>query len=377
MTIHLNQGHFAAILLALGLIFWMLSGELKDEEEFSNPRPLVIDSGLKRVQVERMQGQPIQREITVSAHTAANRRVNIKAEVSSTVEKILKPQGAFVKKDEIIIELETREGPVRMKQAKANLKQRQIEAASVKKLQAKGLANESQVALAETQLANAEAELIRAHLLVESSLIRAPFDGVIDQRSVEVGDFVREGSDLVTVMDFSPYLIKGQVAELEASNITIGDRAFAELVNGDRVEGKVRFIAAEADPKTRTYLIEVEIANPSGSMTSGLTAKLFIPQPVTHSYLVSPALLILSDDGKLGLKGIDDGHNVVFRPINLLKADVEGIWVYGLGESAEIITVGQGFVKYGEQVEPVYLTEDRQEEAQPESTPNNTALNAG
>jgi multidrug efflux system membrane fusion protein len=122
----------------------------------------------------------------------------------------------------------------------------------------------------------------------------------------------------------------------------------------------------------------MEVDNPSGNMTSGLTAKLHIPQPETHAYFVSPALLILSDDGRLGLKGINTQHEVIFQPIQLLKASNNGIWVYGLGEQADIITVGQGFVDYGEQVEPVFFqSTDTQLGKQNEAGTNDTALSAG
>lgn len=381
MSIHLNQGHIAAVVLVLALIVWMFSGSMKEEETFSNPRPLSMESGLTRVQVKRMKGESAHRDIVISARTAANRRVNIKAEMTSTVTQILKSQGEFVKAGDIIMKLDARAGPATMKQAKASLKQSRIQLKSAQQLFDKGLANEAQVIEAETKLANAEAEYIRANVMVKSAVIRAPFAGIVDQRSVETGDFVREGTPLVTVMDFSPYLIKGQVAEQEAANINMGDRAYAELVNGDHVEGRVRFIAAEANSQTRTYSIEVEIDNPSGTMTSGLTAKLHVPQPATEAYKISPALLILSDDGKLGLKGIDPEHKVIFRPVNLLKADNDGIWVYGLGKEADIITVGQGFVRYGEQVEPVYLNESESghNNASGETTPldDKTALSAG
>lgn len=359
MTIHLNQGHLAALLLFLGMVVWMVSGTIGPEEEFSNPRPLVMESGLKRVQVERMIGVPSKREVTISAHTAANRRVELRSEIRAKVVKINKSKGSFVKKGDVILELDARDWPARLKQAKASLKQRQLEAQSARQLFDKGLANEAQLAQAQTALANAEADVIQNRLQVKATKIRAPFDGIVDQRTIEVGDFVKDGNPVVTVLDFSPYLVVGQVAEQEAANVHIGDPAYAELINGTRVDGRIRFIAAEADPKTRTFAVELEIDNPSGVMTSGLTAKIHVPQQSTSAYHVSPALLILSDEGKLGLKGIDEQHRVVFRPINLLKADNKGIWVYGLGEKADIITVGQGFVSYGEQVEPVFVSEEQ------------------
>ncbi|WP_420590405.1 efflux RND transporter periplasmic adaptor subunit [Bacterioplanoides sp.] len=381
MTIHLNQGHFAAIVLFLGMILWVASGSLGPEQEFSNPRPLVMETGLKRVQVERMQGQATQRDVLVSAHTAANRRVELRSEIRAKVVRITKAKGEMVKKGDVLVELDARDWPARLKQAKASLKQRQLEAQSAQKLFNKDLANEAQLAQAQTALANAEAEMIQARIQVNATKIRAPFDGIVDQRMVEVGDFVKDSQAIITVLDFSPYLVVGNLPEIETANVHIGDPGYAILVDGSRVDGKIRFVAAEADSQTRTFPVELEIDNPSGVMTSGLTAKIHVPQPETHAYHVSPALLILSDDGQLGLKGIDEQHKVVFRPISLLKADNDGVWVYGLGEQADIITVGQGFVEYGEQVEPVFVSEEMHSEtSEPTSQPaadEQTALTAG
>lgn len=379
MTIQLNQGHIAAVVLFLAMVLWVVSGSFGPQQEFSNSRPLVMDSGLKRVQVERMQGKPTQREVMVSGHTAPDRRVELRSEIRAKVLAIHKAKGEKVKRGDLIIELDPRDWPARLKQAKANLKQRQIEADSARKLADRGLANASQLAQTQTALANAEAELIQARIQVNASKIRAPFDGIVDQRQVEIGDFVKDGQSLVKVLDFSPYLVVGNLPEQEAANVHIGDPAYAILVDGSRVEGHIRFVAAEADAQTRTFAVELEIDNPSGVMTSGLTAKIHIPQPQTHAYHVSPALLILNDQGRLGLKGINQEHQVVFRPISLLKADNNGIWVYGLGEEAQIITVGQGFVDYGEQVEPVYSLPSGQETAEPGDSrvDDNTALTAG
>ncbi len=378
MTIKLNKGHLAALALLTAMILWMLAGALKPEKEFHNPRPLLMEQGLTRVQVERMQGEMMQRNITVSAHTAANRSVTVRSELRAKVIAIHKRKGEPVKAGDLILELDARDWPARVKQAEAALKQRRLEAQSARQLREQGLTNAAELARTQTLLANAEAELTNARLQLQASQIRAPFDGIVDQRQVEVGDFVQDGAPLVTVLDFSPYLVKGQVAEVEAGYVNIGDAAFAELVNGDRVEGTIRFIAAEADPQTRTFAVEMEVDNPSGNMTSGLTAKLHIPQPETHAYFVSPALLILSDDGRLGLKGINTQHQVIFQPIQLLKASNNGIWVYGLGEQADIITVGQGFVDYGEQVEPVFFqSTDTQLGKQNEAGTNDTALSAG
>lgn len=358
MTIHLNRGHILALSLILIVTIWLGIGLSEEEEEYINPRPLVLNEGLRKVQIERLKGELIERVITISGKTAANRSVELKSEIRSKVKKIHKQKGQRVKKGELIVELDARDWPARVEQNKANLRQHKIEFESAQKLLKKGLINEAQIAKAETALADARADLTNAKLNLNASRITAPFDGIVDQRFVELGDYVKESSNIVKVLDFSPYLVTGHTAEKDASFVNIGDKAQATLITGDTVEGSIRFIAAEADSKTRTFPIEMVIDNPSGSMTSGLTAKIKIAQPKQFAHKISPALLILDDQGHLGLKGITSDNKVVFHNIDILKAENTGIWITGLDEETQVITVGQGFVDYGEEVYPVYKSKD-------------------
>lgn len=370
MIIHLNKGHMLALSLILIIAVWLGIGLSEESKEYVNSRPLVIDDGLQKVQVEVMKGQLIERAITISGKTAANRSVELKSEIRSRVKAVHKKKGERVKKGDVIVELDARDWPVRVEQSKASLRQFQIEHESAKKLLKKGLVNEAQLAKAETALANAKADLTNAEINLAASQIRAPFDGIVDQRYVELGDYVKENVSIVKILDFSPYLVIGHAAEKDASFINIGDPAKAQLITGDVIEGHIRFIAAEADKNTRTFPIEMEVKNIKGAMTSGLTAKLIVPQPKQFSHLVSPALLILNDQGKLGLKGLTEDDKVIFHAIQIVKAVSNGIWITGLEEESKIITVGQGFVDFGEQVSPVYKVapETADEKAEPLSS---------
>ncbi|WP_349676765.1 biotin/lipoyl-binding protein, partial [Thalassolituus sp. UBA1505] len=139
MTTRLNKGHIAALLLSAALILWMAAGSLQSEPDISTNRPLALDNGLPRVQVTHMQGEEVQRDVIVSAHTAPNRRVEVKSEIRAKVIAIHKRKGESVERGELILELDARDWPARVKQAAAALKQRRIEADSARQLAAKGL----------------------------------------------------------------------------------------------------------------------------------------------------------------------------------------------------------------------------------------------
>ena len=376
MTIHLNKGHILALSLILVISIWLGIGLIGESEEYVNPRPLVMDDGLQKVQVEIMRGELIERSINISGKTAANRSVELKSEIRSKVKFIHKKKGERVKKGDIIVELDARDWPARVEQGEASLRQYKIEYNSAKKLLKRGLINDAQIAKAETALANAKAELTNARINLSASLITAPFNGIVDQRYVELGDYVKENVKIVKILDFSPYLVVGHAAEKDASFINIGDPARAQLITGDIIQGHIRFIAAEAEENTRTFPIEMEVRNLTGSMTSGLTAKLMVPQPKQFSHLVSPALLILNDQGKLGLKGLTEDDKVIFHAIQIVKAVSNGIWITGLEEESKIITVGQGFVDYNERVSPVYKVPSNKE-APAEQKPEPLSSEAG
>ena len=355
MTIHLNRGHILALFIIATLAVWLTFGAITDDTSYENPRPLIMDNGLSSVQVERMQGELVERNVMISGKTAANRSVILVAETRTKVQEIKKQKGEFVKQGEIIVELEKRFWPNNVEQGKAALKQKELEFKGAQKLLKQGLMNDAEVAQIRTDLAEARANLIKAKLGLGAMSVKAPFDGVVEERYAEIGKSVGTESQLIKLVDFSPYLVKGQVPEKDAALIKIGDSARAHLVTGDIVEGSIRFIASEADPSTRTFGIEIEIEAPEdGSMSSGLTARIEIPQGEQFAHKLSPALLILNEQGQLGVKGINADHQVIFNPIEILRAEGNGIWVTGLEENALVITIGQGFVDLGETVQPVF-----------------------
>ncbi|MGO1503273.1 MAG: efflux RND transporter periplasmic adaptor subunit, partial [Marinobacter sp.] len=74
---------------------------------------------------------------------------------------------------------------------------------------------------------------------------------------------------------------------------------------------------------------------------------------------ISPAYLSLGDDGRPGVKYVDEQNQVVFRTVTLLSVSTEGTWVTGLPDEIRLITRGSGFVSEGDQVKPVDASEER------------------
>jgi multidrug efflux system membrane fusion protein len=188
---------------------------------------------------------------------------------------------------------------------------------------------------------------------MEDTKIRAPFHGVVDNRMVEVGDYMVPGSACALVVDLHPMLVIGQVSENEVPLIKIGDKGWAKLVTGERAEGHLRFVAQSAEPATRTFRIELEVPNDTSAIRDGITAEIHITTRTVTAHRISPAILALDDRGVVGVRIVEAGNRVRFVPVQIVSDGPEGMWVTGLPPRVTIITVGQDYVTNGQVVNPV------------------------
>jgi multidrug efflux system membrane fusion protein len=125
------------------------------------------------------------------------------------------------------------------------------------------------------------------------------------------------------------------------------------LIGGAEFPGKIRYLAAEADATTRTFRIEVEIANPDAAIPDGVTAEIRLPLEQLAAHRVSPAILTLTDDGVVGVKALGPGNRVVFHPVRIIGDGPDGVWLRGLPSQITLIIVGQEFVAEGQVVRPI------------------------
>lgn len=342
-------------LLFVAVVIWLAMGSSEPQIESNVER---LEAPLQRVQAEWITSTKMNREIKLSGTTAANRVIDIRSQIKSTVQELNVIRGTDVKQGQVLVTLDPRDWPAKVAQFEALVSQRQLELASTKKLFARDLASKNQLAAKQTELASAVASLSNAQENLDSTTLTAPFDGVVDHQSVEIGDSVRDGTTVMRLIDLSPLIIDGKIPERLIGEINVGDLAYAILPNGTKLDGVVNFISAEADPNTRSYDIEIEISQYEGRIASGLTAAIYLPQPLVNSYFVSPALLVLNETGQLSVKTLTSDNRVSITPVKLLRAENDGIWIYGPNDSLNLIVMGHGFVEESELVQPVYASVD-------------------
>lgn len=344
----------AAIVAALAIL-WLLSGLLSGGKQPLPEKAAVV--GAKRaaseeitVKARRLQAQPYITRVVVNSRSEANRSVQVRAELDGVIAALPVAEGQRVAAGDVICEIAAEDRPEKLTRAQATLRKAELDYAGAKKLKGRGLQSETAMAQQEVALANARAELKRAQVDVKNLKIRAPFDGLVNSRAVELGDFIRRGEECATVLDLDPVLIVGEVSESEVGKLQPGGPASAQLQRGQLVEGRLRYVSQQAHPTTRAYRIEVAVPNPDGALRSGLSARMALPTGEVLAHRINASLLTLDDRGQLGVRTLDEDHRVRFVNVQLVSDESEGVWVAGLPARALLITVGQEYVSEGEQV---------------------------
>ena len=278
-----------SLYILIPIVLWMISGFFKGdgiEKQDDN-------TGLFSVQTVLSNAVEYQPLIKLKATSKSEARINVKAKTSGEVVKIGAIQGEFVNKDKVLCSL--------------------------------GIV-----------------ELNRTE-------VKAPFSGFIEQ-IVKPGNFLERGQVCATLIKLNPIIFIAGVPEYEINKVKKNQDVVIELVTGEIIESKLTFVSKSASSETRTFNVESQIENKNGSVKDGLTANMTIKIDKVMAHKISPSILLLNDEGKLGIRVIENDNQANFVEIIILEDSEDGLWVTGISNSIEIIVQGQGFVEDGQKV---------------------------
>ncbi|MCR8547010.1 efflux RND transporter periplasmic adaptor subunit [Salipiger sp. P9] len=206
----------------------------------------------------------------------------------------------------------------------------------------------------EASLESARAAVARAQTTVDDLTIEAPFAGVLESDTAELGALMSVGASCATVLQLDPIRLVGYVPETDVARVVPGARAGARLTGTTLVTGTVSFVARRADETTRTFRVEITLPNPDLAIRAGQTAEIAIEAEGALAHLLPQSALTLDDDGRLGVRTVAGDDSARFMPVTVLRDSREGIWVRGLPDTVDVITVGQEYVTDGVPVAPSF-----------------------
>jgi multidrug efflux system membrane fusion protein len=342
--------------VVVGLVLWVASGRFdgSDVEETT----IEGDAAPMRVTVQHSQATSTTRTIVSSARTEPNRWIELKAETEGQVVAIGAERGASIAAGQPIVQLDMRDREAQLTEAEALIRQRELEYQAAEKLVEDQFISEAELAGRNALLVAARAARERIALDIERTRITAPFDSVVYDRLVEIGDYVAIGDAIAELVDVDPIVVVGDINERDIGALAVGSTGRARVLAGPEVEGRIRYLAPVADESTRSFRVELEIPNPDSSLKVGTSAELLLGAESITAHEVSSGLLTLADDGTVGVKIVEGGNRVRFVAVEIAEATGGRALVTGLPAEARIITVGQGFVVDGQIVTPVEESAD-------------------
>ena len=348
------------------------------------------------VVVVESSAKTIDSAVVLRGETAAARLVEVRSETSGQVINEPLKKGATISQDQVLCRLDpgTRQASLsdavaglaeararvpetqaKLDEAKARLAEAKINFNAANKLSEGGYASETRVASAEaavraaeagiasatagfdstrSKIQSAEASVAIANKEIERISLTAPFDGILETDTAELGTLLQPGALCAKIIQLNPIKFVGFVAEIELGRIIKGSTATAKLINGQEIKGKVTFVSRSADQTTRTFRVEIEADNADLSISKGQTAEISIASDGTQAHLLPQSALTLDDSGALGVRTVDEQSKVLFFETELIRDTIKGVWLKGLPEKTSVIVLGQEYVTDGVEVQQVF-----------------------
>ena len=282
-----------SLYILIPVIAWMISGQFVEEATLAEK----VDNKLSSVVISESQPIFFSPSITLNSSATSEKRVDILAKTSGEVMPNNVLQGDWVKKDQVLCRL----GVV---------------------------------------------ELNRTE-------VKAPFKGYIE-RIVKPGNYLSKGQTCAVIIELDPITFIAEVPETEIKKVINEQKVSIELVTGEVINSKLSFVSKSASSSTRTFRVEAKVSNASGRIRDGITGTMTIQTNKVLASKISPSILLLSDEGDIGVRVVNDNDEVKFLPINIIEDTNDGIWVTGIPNLSKLIVLGQGFVKNGEKVQTTF-----------------------
>ena len=351
-----------AVVVVLAAV-WLLSGVIGKDPEGVPPtlaeaRNAAVEARADQaptvVRGRRSLASKRPRMLKLRGRTVNKYEIVVRAESSGLVVERPIENGATVATGDLLCQLEINEREAMVLEARDAVDLANLEYEGVLRLRDRGLQQESDLARARAGLSSAQRQLAANEKELAKTAVRAPVRGYVEQTHANVGDYVQPGSPCATVLDLDPIFVVASISEQNVAHAAVGTLVDVVLSTGSALSGPLTFIGKQSTDESRTFRIEVTVANPGYDISAGLTGQLTLRLETHSAHLVPTALFALDDAGELGVRTVDDRQRVEFHKIGIVSEDEEGVWVSGLPDDVVLITVGQELVNPGERVEVQY-----------------------
>lgn len=259
----------------------MIAGFFKNMAE--NPQPITVSATeAKNEVIPNLQ-------VAVGA-LAAVRQVNVTSDVSGRITEILFEGGSRVKKGQPLVQLydAPEQADLANFKAQQTVAQQQLERA--KALASRNFGPQATVDTTQGAFDQATAGIARTEAVISQKLVRAPFDGDLGVRQVNLGQYLTAGSQIVTLTDLSNLFVNFTVTEKDSGTLKVGQivRVKVDAYPGKTFEGKITTIEPQIASDTRNIRVQATLDNPDNILRPGMFATTTVVLPEKPAVVTVP-----------------------------------------------------------------------------------------
>jgi membrane fusion protein (multidrug efflux system) len=302
------------------------------------------------VEVGKVERVSIEDDAQAVGSVQSNQGVMLRPEVSGRISKINFRDGQRVKRGQLLVQLDDTLQQAQLQQAKAQASIARTTLQRNRELVAQNFVSASVVDQSAAALEVAEAQVALAQAQAARMRITAPFDGAAGIATVSLGDYVKDGADLVNIEDLSSVWIDFRLAERYLARLKAGQPVEVQLdaLPGRKFNGKVDAVDSLLDANGRSLLVRARLANGDGTLRSGMFARARIVFERRDRAFVVPEEALVPLGGKQYIVKVVDSPNG--KMAQRLEARIgvrlpgKAEILEGLSEGDVVVTAGQARV---------------------------------
>ncbi len=247
-------------------------------------------AGGASVEAAKVATAPLSKAITAVGSLRSDESITVRPEVAGRVAFIGFAEGQRVPRGATLVRLDPAINQAEVQQAQANLTLARAKHERALELQGKGFISGQAKDEAENNLKVAEAAVALANARLARTEIKAPFTGVIGLRSISVGDYVKEGADIVNLEAIDALKVDFRVPEIYLKEIAVGQtlQVTLDALPGKAYEGRVFAINPLVDAAGRAIVIRAQVKNTDTALRPGMFARVRLLTRTAEDALVLP-----------------------------------------------------------------------------------------
>lgn len=305
------------------------------------------DAGPVLVEVGKVEALRLEEDTQAVGSVRAHQGVVLRPEVAGRIRALGFADGQPVRRGQLLVQLDDTLQQAQLKQARAQASIARTNLQRNRELVAEGFVSQSAVDQTAAALEVAEAQVALAQAQLTKMRIVAPFDGVAGIRGVNIGDYVKDGADLVGIEDNRTVTVDFRLAERYVARVKAGQAVQVSLdaLPGRRFDGSVSALDAVVDADGRSLLVRARLANPEGVLRSGMFARTRLVFAARDNATVVPEEALVPQGGKQFIVKLIDGPN---GPVSQKLEARIGLRLPGKAEILQGLQAGDTVVTAGQ-----------------------------